>query len=134
MGTSQPFLAPIRAPIRVRVPAPDQGLFFGAHSGYDLWAHLGASSHTDLDTKLGTYSGACSEAILGANSGANLVAVSGTKSVLHDKDPRVLSDNIAEKVRRNPYITAFQLHPSPGDCGCLFQSTHAQGPFPYPHP
>ena len=45
-----------------------------------------------------------------------------TKSILRDRDPCVLSDLIAETVRRNPTITTFHLRPTPGEYGSLVES------------
>ena len=60
--------------------------------------------------------------------GTTIGRVRITKSILRDRDPCVLSDLIAETVRRNPDITVFHVWSSGADYSSLLESLYTRLP------
>ena len=82
----------------------------------------GAEGQTFHDTAIPTNS------VVTWPPGTSIRRVRITKSILRDRDPRALSDLIAETVRRNPEITAFHVRPSGGDYSSLLESLSTRLP------
>ena len=60
--------------------------------------------------------------------GTTIGRVHITKTILRDRDPCALSDLIAETMRRNPDITAFDVRPSGADYSSLLESLSTRLP------